>query len=70
MIDSLLEVDQSETGEEEPPNVEEEPANVEEEPTNVEEETKTPDPVEPEVFVGQSLYFGSIRTDLKGCLSP
>ena len=25
---------------------------------------------EPEVFVGQSLYFGSIRTDLKGCLSP
>ena len=51
MIDSLLEVDQSETGEEEPPNVEEEPTNVEEEPTNVEEEIKTPDPVEPEVFV-------------------
>ena len=44
MIDSLLEVDQSETGEEELPN-------AEEEPTNVEEVIKTPDPVEPEVFV-------------------
>ena len=51
VIDSLLEGDQSETGEEEPPNVEEVPTNVEEEPKNVEEETKTPDPVEPEVFV-------------------
>ena len=40
VIDSLLEGDQSETGEEEPPNVEEEPTNVEEEPKNVEEETK------------------------------
>ena len=51
VIDSLLEVDQSETGEEEPTNVEEEPPNAEEELPNVEEEIKTPDPVEPEDFV-------------------